>query len=68
MSKCRMVKLPSTLSQAKGKGGETIKELINAGANPNVPDNDGMTPIDLARKAPQSSAWQILLNLGFTEN
>lgn len=53
---------------AKGIGAETIRALAKAGADINARDNDGHTPLDLARLAKPKSAARELIALGAEES
>ncbi len=52
------------LIAARGTGRDVIQALAAAGADINVRDNEGTTPLDLARKATRTAAARMLIQLG----
>jgi len=51
------------LFAVSGKGRDVIRSLVNAGAEVNVRDAHGLTPLQLARSAPWKSAREVLQEL-----
>lgn len=52
------------LIAARGTGRDVIRALVEAGADINARDNDGHTPLDLARTATRQNAMRELISLG----
>ena len=52
------------LIAASGIGRDTIRALVAAGADINLRDNDGRTPLDLSRSASREAATNELIALG----
>ena len=52
------------LFAARGSGREVIHALVKAGADINVRDSEGATPLDLARKAKRPTPARVLVELG----
>ena len=53
---------------ARGAGRESIRALVNAGADINVKDTQGRTPLDVARTAQSQIAAKELMELGAVES
>ena len=56
------------LIAARGVGQEAIHALVKSGADINVRDNEGNTPLDLARRAKRPTAAHVLIELGAEES